>query len=101
MQGEGQRAPDQPLAERARLYQCLGAGFVLLAPATAPALDEVVARYSAIVSRKAHLETDGLCLVRPDGYVAFESASASARDARQLEQLLRKQVRLPNAPPLA
>jgi 2-polyprenyl-6-methoxyphenol hydroxylase-like FAD-dependent oxidoreductase len=101
VQGEGQRATDEPLAEGAHLYQCLGAGFVLLAPPIAPLLDEVAARFSAVVSRKAHLGADGICLVRPDGYVAFESASATARDARLLEQVLRKQVRLPNAAALA
>ena len=98
--GKGRRALDEPLADGARLYECLGDGFVLLAPQHAPALDRVLARYSVTVARKAHLQKDGLRLIRPDGYVAFESTTATVFDLQRLEAALRMQV-LPGASSVA
>jgi 2-polyprenyl-6-methoxyphenol hydroxylase-like FAD-dependent oxidoreductase len=99
--GKGRRAENEPLAGNGRLYSCLGSGFVLLTPQNAAPFDAVVARYSATVARKTHLNRDGIRLIRPDGYIAFESDTATASDARQLEQVLQKQVRLSDAPVVA
>jgi 2-polyprenyl-6-methoxyphenol hydroxylase-like FAD-dependent oxidoreductase len=98
--GKGQRAADEELSDGARLYECLGRGFVLLAPKLAPALEAVLARYAGTVTHRVHLNRDGMRLIRPDGYVAVESETTSASDARLLEQVLAKQV-LPSAPPVA
>ncbi len=94
VQGRGQRAADEQLEGGARLYQQLGAGFVLLTPRDA-APSQLIARYSTTVERHAHLNADGVRLIRPDGYIAFESTTSSAHDLRLLERALGKQVRLP------
>lgn len=94
--GKGQRAVDEPLEAGARLYECLGDRFVLLTPSHAPPPVAVLARYSATVTHQAHLQGDGLRLVRPDGYIAFESATATVRDLERLEAVLQMQV-LPTA----
>jgi 2-polyprenyl-6-methoxyphenol hydroxylase-like FAD-dependent oxidoreductase len=95
IEGKGRRAADEPLEGGARLYERLGAGFVLLTP-RATRLGELSARYSTTVERAAHLNADGVRLIRPDGYIAFESVRATARDLYLLERVLSKQVRLPN-----
>ena len=97
--GKGQRAADEPLANEAHLYQHLGNGFVLLAPEQA-SLDALLARYAGALERQTPLSQGGLRLVRPDGYVAFESATATELDVQLLERVLRLQL-LPNAPAVA
>ena len=95
VEGKGGRAADEPLEGGARLYEQLGERFVLLTPRDTP-LDELSARYSATVARAAHLKAGGMRLIRPDGYIAFESVTITARDLRLLERVLSKQVHLPN-----
>ncbi len=97
VRGSGRRAPDEPLGEGERLFECLGARFVLVAPRSAPPFDDIASRYSELLSRKAHANAEGVRLVRPDGYIAFESNTATPQDAARLEQVLEKQVRLLDA----
>jgi 2-polyprenyl-6-methoxyphenol hydroxylase-like FAD-dependent oxidoreductase len=98
--GKGQRAADEALDGGARLYECLGAGFVLLAPRHATPLAALLGRYSATVTHKAHLQSDGMRLIRPDGYVAFETRTATVKDVQRLEAALRMQV-LPSSSSVA
>jgi len=36
------------------------------------------------VTRRAHAQRDGLRLIRPDGYVAFQSPTSTERDVQRL-----------------
>ena len=97
VEGKGARAVDAPIvaANATRLYQRLGDRFVLLLPrAHAPDFEALVARFGAAVIEVAERAgNEGAQLVRPDGYVAFESKNASDREARAVAAVLEKQLR--------
>jgi len=94
--GKGRRAVNEPLQAGGHLHEYLGGRFVLLTPndstTHAPALAAMLARYAGTVMHRAHLQNDGVRLIRPDGYVAFESATATASEVQRLDAVLRMQV---------
>jgi hypothetical protein len=90
--GKGERAVDEPLEAGVRVHECLGDGYLLLGPSDAPGLAATLSQYSRTVAHRTPVQGDGLRLLRPDGYVAFESETATVSDLQRLEGVLRMQV---------